>query len=502
MPRGRKKKNRGNGPGRPRKREGEYPPGFNWALNLKPETKRSIFIILFLVLSLITLLSLFDLAGGLGRFWQETIFKFFGWSAVLLPLLFLFIAYAKIRQEKMNFTRGNVVGMILFFVGLTGLFHAFYNPDEALAVVAKGHGGGYLGYFISFPLQAIAGFWATLIILFALFFAGMLLMFNLSFADFIYRLKQIKDKSKDLSNRGLSTIRKVMPKSDVEIKEIKDDSGIDAPPSSETETGKNAGDDFTTKPVVSEAAQTTITPPKVRNYKPFPLDLLDGKSSQPTAGDIHSNSRKIQDTLKNFGIEVEMGDVNVGPTVTQYTLKPSTGVKINQIVTLQNDIALALAAHPIRIEAPIPGKSLVGIEVPNEAVATVRLREILESKTFSLRRSNLMIVLGKDVSGTPVLANLHNMPHLLIAGATGSGKSVCLNTVILTLLYQNSPRHLRLILVDPKKVEMTHYNDLPHLLTPVVTEVNKTVNALRWAVAEMDRRFHLLSETHSRDIFS
>jgi S-DNA-T family DNA segregation ATPase FtsK/SpoIIIE len=232
----------------------------------------------------------------------------------------------------------------------------------------------------------------------------------------------------------------------------------------------------------------------------LPLDLLDNQSSQPTSGDIKARTIAIQKTLENFGIPVEMGKVQVGPTVTQYTLRPAEGIKLSRITALHNDLALALASHPIRIEAPIPGKSLVGIEVPNQAVALVRLREILESEEFKKRKSNLSIALGKDVAGHCWLADLEKMPHLLIAGATGSGKTTALNSVVVSLLYQNSPRDLKFILIDPKRVEFPIYNDLPHLLTPVVTDVKKTINALHWTIQEMDRRFNLFSETKARDI--
>ncbi len=195
-----------------------------------------------------------------------------------------------------------------------------------------------------------------------------------------------------------------------------------------------------------------------------------------------------------------MGDVEVGPTVTQYTLKPAEGIKLSKIVTLNNDLALSLAAHPLRIEAPIPGKSLVGIEVPNKTKAIIGLREILESKDFKSCDGDLKLGIGVDVAGTSYLTDLAKMPHMLIAGATGSGKSVCINAIIVNLLYQYGPDDLKLILVDPKRVEFSLYNDIPHLLTPVITQVDKTINALKWVVAEMDRRYELLSQAGKRDI--
>ena len=234
----------------------------------------------------------------------------------------------------------------------------------------------------------------------------------------------------------------------------------------------------------------------------LPLNLLESDSTKPNAGDIRANKLIIQKTLENFNIPVEMGEVKVGPTVTQYTLKPAEGVKLSYITTLHNDLALALAAHPIRIEAPIPGQSLVGVEVPNQKVAVIRLRQILSSNSFKKRKSNLTIALGRDVAGNIWLADLGKMPHCLVAGSTGSGKTVMLNSIIISLIYQNSPNDLRFILVDPKRVELTLYNDLPHLLTPVVTSVQKTINALKWAINEMDRRFDVMSEAKKRDIYA
>ncbi len=210
----------------------------------------------------------------------------------------------------------------------------------------------------------------------------------------------------------------------------------------------------------------------------------------------------IQKTLQNFDIPVEMGEVRVGPTVTQYSLKPADGVKLSHIVALHNDLAMALAAHPIRIEAPIPGKSLVGIEVPNQKIALVTLRELMESPEARNNKNILNVALGKDVSGKPWFADLGGLPHMLIAGATGSGKTICINTLLMSLLFSHTPETLRFILVDPKRVELTLYNGLPHLLTPVITDVQKTVNALRWCIGEMERRFEILAKSGQRNIIN
>ncbi len=230
------------------------------------------------------------------------------------------------------------------------------------------------------------------------------------------------------------------------------------------------------------------------------MDLLESSTEKPSALDVDSVKEKIEKTYATFGIGIEMDEVHIGPTVTQYTFRPPVGVKLSRITGLANELSLSLAAHPLRMEAPIPGKSLVGIEIPNQATATVKLKDIMLSSSFKKRSSNLSISLGKDVSGKSWISDLSKMPHLLIAGSTGSGKSVAINTIIVSLLYQNSPEDLKLVLVDPKKVELTLYNDIPYLLTPVITDSKKTINALKWVVSEMERRYQLLSHRGKRNI--
>ncbi|TSA44249.1 DNA translocase FtsK, partial [bacterium] len=233
-----------------------------------------------------------------------------------------------------------------------------------------------------------------------------------------------------------------------------------------------------------------------------PLDLLERTTGTAKAGDIEANAKIIQKTLKNFGIDVEIGEISVGPSFTQYSFKPAAGMKLSKITALQNDLSLALAAHPLRIETPIPGKSLIGIEVPNKSSTLVRLRDILESPVFEERKTNLTLVLGQDVGGNFILGDLTEMPHLMIAGSTGTGKSVSINTIITSLLYQNTPDDLKLILIDPKRVELTAFNGIPHLLTPTVVDNGKVANSLKWSIGEMERRYKLLQEAGTRDIFS
>jgi S-DNA-T family DNA segregation ATPase FtsK/SpoIIIE len=239
-----------------------------------------------------------------------------------------------------------------------------------------------------------------------------------------------------------------------------------------------------------------------REYVPPPLSLLANDSGKPGVGDIKANANIIKRTLQKFSIDVEMDEVTIGPSVTRYAIKPAEGVKLSKIVSLQDNLAYALAAHPIRIEAPIPGKSLVGIEIPNTTKTTVGLASLLSSEKYSESEKPLLVSLGKGISGDAQFANLAKMPHVLIAGATGSGKSVTIHAIITSLLYRNSPELLKFIMIDPKRVELTTYNKIPHLLTPVITEAKKTILALKWAAKEMDRRYDVLQECACKDIDS
>ena len=246
--------------------------------------------------------------------------------------------------------------------------------------------------------------------------------------------------------------------------------------------------------------QTALVATRDPNWQPPSLELLERSESGADAGDTRQNAQIIHDTLSEFNIDAEMGDINVGPKVTQYTLRPPSGVKLTRITALETNIALNLAAQSLRIEAPIPGQKAVGIEVPNRKAADVRLYGTLNSKQWKSAREQLSFAIGKDISGKVVVGELGKMPHLLIAGQTGSGKSVMINTLLSSLLYRNSPSDMKLILVDPKQVEMAPYEDIPHLLTPVITEPEKTISALKWAVNEMERRYKLLAAEKIRNI--
>lgn len=249
----------------------------------------------------------------------------------------------------------------------------------------------------------------------------------------------------------------------------------------------------------------TIEPETVKEYRYPPLTLLDECNSDvdPNIGDeLRQNAELLVDTLKSFGVETRIINISRGPSVTRYELQPAAGVKISKITNLSDDIALNLATVGVRIEAPIPGKAAVGIEVPNKATSSVRLREIIGSKKFEDAKSKLTVAVGKDIAGNVVIADLAKMPHLLIAGTTGSGKSVCINSFILSVLFKSSPEDVKMLMIDPKVVELEIYNGLPHLLVPVVTDPKKAAGALGWAVTEMEKRYKLFGEHKVRDIKS
>lgn len=469
--------------------------------DLEPSTKRGVFIIFLFAIASICILSLFDLAGQAGKFVSSALGVFFGWTDFLFPIVLILWGYALLNSAKCNLKAVNYLGIFLFFISLNGLLHLLFFPEETIIKAFAGKGGGYLGVFLSYPLLKIMGFWASGVILLALFLISLLLVFNTSienlFRKSIFWKKIYQNLKLSFLNFRFKERNIKEEKQSFKAKEQEDES--------EKRLTETAVEPSFTSKMIQERKQEgeNIFEPVLKFKKSkidIPLDLLSDNLGKPTSGDIKAQMQIIEKTLANFGIQVEMGEVSVGPTVTQFTLKPAEGIKLSQITTLHNDLALALAAHPIRIEAPIPGKSLVGIEVPNRKVAVVSLKEILNSTEFKKRKSNLMISLGKDVAGQNWIADLGKMPHLLVAGATGSGKSVCLNSIIISLLYQNNPDDLKLILIDPKRVEFTTYNGIPHLLTQVITDVKKTINAFKWAITEMDRRFELLSKCGKRDI--
>ena len=463
-------------------------------IKLKPEALRSIWILLLLVLGMVSLLGLFNLSGAVGQFLSEKLTLGFGIGKWFVPPIFLLWAFFLYKGKRHHITLFNYLGLAFFFLSLETIFHWFIDEINWQAAVDSGHGGGYLGLFLTKALSSALGFWGGLIILCALFFSSLILIFNTPIHNLISPLRRAYYF---LRNKLVSDYIETEEDEDEEEEE-EEDSEEETIPSPNAFKSKAIKVDAKTKEVLMEELKVGKKPTRVE----IPLNLLAVQTGLAQSGDIEKNAVLIQRTLENFGIPVEMANTSVGPTVTQYTFKPAEGIKVSRITTLSNDLSLSLAAHPIRIEAPIPGKALVGIEVPNKTKAMVGLREILEDKQFKLRGSNMTAAIGKDVSGANWFYDITKMPHVLVAGATNSGKSVCLNTIIVSLLYQNGPDSLRFIMVDPKRVELPVYNGIPHLLTPVITDVTKTVNALKWCLNEMDRRYDILNKAGKKNIQS
>jgi len=483
-------------------------PKIDW--HFEPETRRGIAIIFLLAAALILGLSIFGLAGSFGIKINDFLATAFGWDRILLPLILIVLAYRLFAPHRLELRITNYVGMVIFFIFFNALVHVLTFRGLEFEADRLNAAGGLIGLLVANPFLQLMGFWGSLVILFALSIASVLFILN----TYLSHLISAGTWLGNILAKILSVFKPIafLFRRGEEEEQYEEEDGEDEEEDEEYEEDEEGEPVFSSRVIKSKisrikprptAEESLSAPPRrVRAKIDIPLDLLEPGTGKPTAGDIKAGQEIIKQTLADFGIVVEMSEVSIGPTVTQYTLKPAHGIKLSRITGLHNDLALALAAHPIRIEAPIPGKSFVGIEVPNQSVAMVKLRQILDSKEFRERKNNLHIALGKDVAGRAHLANLPSMPHLLVAGSTGSGKSVCLNAIIMSLLYQNSPDEVKFILVDPKRVELTVYNGLPHLLTPVITDVQKTVNSLKWAIREMDKRFDILSKCGARDIVS
>jgi len=480
---------------------------------LHSETKKSILAITCFALAVLSLLSFLNLAGQFGNYFFQVSQLLFGRGFFFISVIFILIGLAVLApQLKMASKRPPVyqavfIGALLFLLSVLGIFYVLLNQ------ATPARAGGYLGLILGYPLFKFFGLWASLIVLLALLVISVLVTFNLPLKIPFRPTKEERNEA------DLSGTERVSPPAEEKpaeggfwhrLKEKvvdKEERGREELASQEQVVGQAIGQSSSAAVTASSGStkgsgrsKTSQFDKLATSFKLPSLDFLEKDKGQPTSGDIKANINIIKRTLENFGIEVEMAEVNVGPTVTQYTLRPAQGVKLSRITALQNDLALALAAHPLRIEAPIPGRSLVGIEIPNRSVVLVRLRSLLERPTFGEAPSLLTFSLGRDVAGNPMFADLARMPHLLVAGATGTGKTIALNNLIISLLYRASPQLLKFILIDPKRVELVSYDGIPHLLTPPITQADKAINALHWTVGEMERRFETLQEAGQRDV--
>jgi S-DNA-T family DNA segregation ATPase FtsK/SpoIIIE len=430
-----------------------------------------------------------NLAGKAGDFFYEIFHGLFGTGYYLIPTIFFLLGASFLRSVRPNFLVIRIIGGLIFFTSSLGILSISFGNET----------GGWVGSLIASPAIKFFDYYFSLVIFGALDLISCLVIFDtritLEPRLFWWKLGR-KEETNSTDDQYLDEEEDIKPLEQIKEKE-KEEEKTPAPEEKEAKI-KNGNDDggFFGGLMGLGRKKNSDT------YVPPPLNLLERDSGKPDVGDVKANSNIIKRTLQNFGINVEMDEITIGPSITRYAMKPAEGVKLSRIVALQNDLSLALAAHPLRMEAPIPGKSLVGIEIPNKAKTTVGLASLLGSKDFSESTHPLYISLGKGISGLGHFANLAKAPHMLIAGATGSGKSVTIHTVITSLLYRNSPEKMRLLMVDPKRVELTLYNGIPHLLTPVITDAKKAILALRWAAKEMDRRYDILESYSVRDIQS
>ena len=449
---------------------------------LKEETVRAIVAVGFFVLAVFLLMSAFNKGGFVGEKAFEIFTYLFGIGYYLIPTIFFILCVSFFRTLHKRLALTHSIGGVLFFVSSLSLVN-----------ISLPGRGGVVGGFISEPLVGMFDTYATVLILIALSVVSILVIFDaplrFTFITSLFKKKEIEEG--DEEDAGPELLITNPPEAEKPSKEVPQNTEPE-PSVLKKLLGDEKKDEFGISPLLLNG----------KDFIPPRLSLLEKDKGKPGVGDIKANSNIIKRTLQNFGINVEMDEIFIGPSITRYALKPAEGIKLSRIVGLQNDLSLALAAHPIRIEAPIPGKSLVGIEIPNSTKTTVGLGSLLGSPEFQNSNNPLMMCLGKGISGMSYFGNLAKAPHLLIAGATGSGKSVTIHAVITSLLYRNSPDNLKFIMVDPKRVELTLYNKIPHLLTPVITDAKKAILALKWAAKEMDRRYDILQEHSLQNISS
>ncbi|MFA6522060.1 MAG: DNA translocase FtsK 4TM domain-containing protein [Patescibacteria group bacterium] len=450
--------------------------------------KQSIIAVLLALLGILILLSYFKLAGTFGTSVDDALALVFGWDRWIFGFALFFLGLRLILPLEKQISVWTGIGVALFFLSFNGIINLFKAASITEPSLLAPN-GGLMGILISSVLVQYVGIWGAGAIALGLLIISGILISHVS-------LQTVFSFPKHLTSMN-SAMKRTNGDDEDEEEEIPRVfvGDVDADADSK-EDKKSSYIESTEEEIEEESVMTS----KNRRKMEIPFDLLDDKSSEGKSGDVERGQEVIKKTFLNFGIDVEMVDVRTGPAVTQYSLRPAQGIKLSRILGLQNDLALALAAHPIRIEAPIPGKSLVGIEVPNQSVGMVCLREMLESKEFKHRKNEFTSPLGKDVSGVVTSLVVDKAPHTLVAGATGSGKSVCLNVIILSLLYQNGPDDLKLIMIDPKRVELGVYAGIPHLLVPPITKVDEAINALKWAVREMERRLDHLAKFGARDI--
>ena len=485
-----------------------------------------IFGIVIIGVGVVILFSLFSFKMGIvGEVINGTTFSLMGLGAYFLPLFIIgsgiILMMDRFERIQLRIIIAMTIVFLSFLVVLDGI-----NMDSAslmeriksgLELSKASRGGGIFGSFFGFFFYKLFGSVGTYVVLAFAITASLLIISNLTVKEAVGKAKNLNPKITKNTPKTDATARRIPSNPDKMLEErqevIKISDYTKSQPTLE-HTEKEHKEHLPkipkeqlvkeTKSIESEIKEKSVKSVKIQYKTPppnlliSPLPKVDGNNRK----DILNNARIIEETMRNFGIEATVSHINVGPTITCYELSPAPGIKLSRIVSLSDNISLSLASSDIRIEAPIPGKAAVGIEVPNKTKDMVLFKELIQSKEFSEIKSDIPLVLGKDITGNVVISTIDRMPHLLIAGATGSGKSVSINTIIMSLLYKSSPDDLKLLLIDPKVVELSVYNGIPHLLIPVVTDAKKAAFALNWAVSEMERRYKIFAKSNVRDIQS
>jgi len=465
------------------------------------------------LLGLLTLLSLFSARNGtLTGYWISGLRSLFGWGVYILPVALLvlgawLVARNVDRLPALNIER--IVGIVLLFVGLLVAFHGLSgSAATAIQRGGAGSGGGYLGAVLQKLLVDNLGGAVTAILVIAWLIIALAMTLDLSMQEMFQWVGPLYGRLRERVNQSL---KKPGQETTGQAHPI-DPAGTppEAPPDNFTPLRRPA----ITQPAAQTPPGVTVktnlpSAPAIAWVLPKVDEILEpARASTVNEEFVEKRAKLIEETLASFGAPSQVVEISRGPTVTMFGVEPlfvesrsgQTRVRVGKIASLADDLALALAAPRIRIQAPVPGRGYVGIEVPNDEMSLVALREVVESEVFGRNKSPLRFALGKDVAGHPKAANLESMPHMLIAGTTGSGKSVCVNSILSCLLLNNTPDDLRMVLVDPKRVELTGYNGVPHLLAPVVVEIERVVGALQWMTREMDNRYHKFAEVGARNI--
>ena len=518
--------------------------------NQKPVTALILFVVSVFILAVT-----FIPGENLWKSLRDFFFGIFGVAAYVFPfyLIALAVFYALDKLKGMVIVRFvEIAALVLTIEGCIDLFiprpTSSYNFGDHLAAVYKSgielKSGGFFGGFIGQPLYSAFGKTGAIITIFLILFVLVMIITGTTLVTLIRKMQasanSVKESYKefrdnideqrrrkeeidiplDESNvtdltKGMNAKQKkvISTYKDIDIPEpaeaVIEEEEEELQESVTVEEALEAAEKETLAEEKAEETQTaeeSIPEPIVMQKEDYvfpPIDLLKNSVSKSPAAEraeLENTAQRLVDTLRSFGVETSIVDISRGPTVTRYELQPSSGVKISKITNLADDIALNLATAGVRIEAPIPNKAAVGIEVPNKASNVVHIREILESSAFTGSKSKLTISLGKDIAGNAIVGDVSKMPHGLIAGATGSGKSVCINSIIVSILYKAKPDEVKLIMVDPKVVELGIYNGIPHLLRPVVTDPRKAASTLGWAVSEMEKRYQMFAASGVRDI--